>query len=133
MVIVSINLFFVVVTIKETLPPHWAIYTAFGIAGALYLTLVGYLCLHLIEAFGGRCCARLPVRLVRLLNKSVFCLPLSWTIASIVLSFFLFVFVAVCAVNSWNQYERLTVHKAEGDETEPFAVAVNQYSGNRIN
>jgi hypothetical protein len=63
-VIVSINLFFVVVTINETLPPHWAIYTVFGIAGALYMTLVGYLCLHLIEAFGGRCCARLPVTLV---------------------------------------------------------------------
>jgi hypothetical protein len=68
-VIVSINLFFVVVTINETLPPHWAIYTAFGIAGALYMTLVGYLCLHLIEAFGGRCCARLPVSAVTLVTQ----------------------------------------------------------------
>jgi hypothetical protein len=61
--------FFVVVMMNETLPPHWAIYTAFGIAGALYMTLVGYLCLHLIEAFGGRCCARLPVSAVTLVTQ----------------------------------------------------------------
>ena len=47
---------------------------------------------------------------------------------------------AVRAVNSWNrtftQYERLTINKDDGDESEPFAfVAYNQYSGNgnRIN
>lgn len=82
-VVVSINLFFVVVTIKDALPPHWAIYTAFGIGGVLYLSLVGYLCLHLIEAFGGRCCASLP-------------------------------------------YEKMTVYKALGDETEPFASNILQ-------
>uniref|UniRef100_A0A0P6HKC5 Natural resistance-associated macrophage protein n=1 Tax=Daphnia magna TaxID=35525 RepID=A0A0P6HKC5_9CRUS len=59
-VVVGINLFFVVVTIDENLPHHWAIYTAFGIFGVLYMTLVGYLVLHLIDAFGGRCCSRLP-------------------------------------------------------------------------
>ncbi|XP_046639311.1 natural resistance-associated macrophage protein 2-like isoform X2 [Daphnia pulicaria] len=60
-VVVCINLYFVVVTIQEALPPHWAIYTAFGIAGILYMSLVLYLILHLIESFGGRCCARLPI------------------------------------------------------------------------
>ncbi len=132
-VVVSINLYFVVVTIKETLPPHWAIYTAFGIAGILYMTLVLYLILHLIESFGGRCCARLPVRLfsIRLKLSLLF---LSWVDDSVCylfcLSFVLFVLLLLC-VHSWNQYEKLTIHKADGDETEPFAFAVNQYSENR--
>lgn len=128
-VVVVINLYFVVVTIKETLPPHWAVYTAFGIAGILYMTLVLYLCLHLIESFGGRCCARLPVTLysLDLIFFVAFVLTMCVTVLSLLLC------VLLLGVNSWMQYEKLTVHKADADETEPFAFAVNQYSGNRIN
>lgn len=60
-VVVSINLFFVGSTINAALPSHWAIYTAFGILGFLYLLMVAYLCLHLIEAFGGHCLSHRPV------------------------------------------------------------------------
>jgi hypothetical protein len=52
----------------------------------------------------------------------LFVLPLSFVLS-----------VLLLCVDSWIQYEKLTIHKADGDETEPFAFAVNQYSENRLN
>lgn len=90
-----------VVTISETLPPHWAIYTVFGIAGALYLTMVGYLVLHLIESYGGNCCARLPVtRLYIIVFSSLFsyCFCPNCLVPSQLLLFGLFVCQVLDAV-----------------------------------
>jgi len=62
-VIVGINLFFVIASIGQKLPHHWAIYLGFGIGGFFYLLLVGYITLHLIEAYGGHFITRIPVNL----------------------------------------------------------------------
>jgi hypothetical protein len=63
-VVVGINLFFVIASIDQKLPHHWAIYLGFGIGGFLYLLLVGYITLHLIESFGGNFIARIPVNFI---------------------------------------------------------------------
>lgn len=126
-IIVSINLFFVVVTINESLPPHWAVYTFFSIAGALYLTMVGYLVLHLIEAFGGHCCARLPVRI---LHCPSYCVSARCFCPNDLCPIFV---CCLVDMKSWMQYERMPMNMANDEDEELFSGAINENSEGSLN